>query len=72
MTPARRRGLLLLCVALVCGGLAASQVRERERRAEAAVGPVVSAVVAKRELSADHRLRRGDLAVARVPARFLP
>lgn len=72
MTPARRRGLLLLCVALVCGGLAASQVRERERRAEAAVGPVVSAVVAKRELSADHRLGRGDLAVARVPARFLP
>ena len=46
MTPTRRRGLLLVCFALVCGGLAASQVRERERRAEAAVGPLVSVVVA--------------------------
>jgi pilus assembly protein CpaB len=72
MTPARRRGLLLLCCALVCGGLAASQVRERERRAEAAVGPLVSAVVAERELAADHRLSLADLAVRRVPARFVP
>ena len=71
MTSIRRRGLLLLCFALVCGGLAASQVHERERRARAAVGPLVSAVVAKRELSADQRLRSGDLAVRRVPARFV-
>jgi Flp pilus assembly protein CpaB len=72
MTGARRRGLLLLCFALVCGGLAASQVRERERRAQAAVGSLVSVVVAKRELAADRRLRAGDLAVRRVPARFVP
>jgi Flp pilus assembly protein CpaB len=72
MIGARRRGLLLLCFALVCGGLAASQVRERERRAEAAVGSLVSVVVAKRELAADRRLRAGDLAVRRVPARFVP
>jgi pilus assembly protein CpaB len=72
MTAGRRRGLLLLCFALVCGGLAASQIRERERRAEAAVGPLVSAVVAKRELRADHLLSRADLGVRRVPARFVP
>ena len=72
MTPTRRRGLLLLCFALVCGGLAASQVRERERRAEAAVGPLVPVVVAQRELSADHRLAPGDLALRRKPARFAP
>jgi pilus assembly protein CpaB len=72
MTAVRRRGLLLLCFALVCGGLAASQVRQRERRVEAAVGPLVPVVVAKRDLDADRRLRPGDLAVRRVPARFAP
>jgi pilus assembly protein CpaB len=72
MTPTRRRGLLLLCFALVCGGLAASQVRERERRTEAAVGPLVETVVAKRELAGDHRLSPADLEVRRVPARYLP
>jgi pilus assembly protein CpaB len=72
MSPARRRGLLLLCFALVCGGLAASQVRERERRAEVAVGPLVPVVVAERELAADQRLGAGELAVRRMPARFAP
>jgi pilus assembly protein CpaB len=72
MTPVRRRGLLLLCFALVCGGLAASQVRERERRAEAAVGPLVAVLVAKRDLPAERRLRPGDVAVKRLPARFAP
>jgi pilus assembly protein CpaB len=72
MTPTRRRGLLLLCFALVCGGLAASQVRERERRAEAAVGPLVAVAVARRDLPADHRLASGDLTARRVPARYAP
>jgi pilus assembly protein CpaB len=72
VTKTRRRGLLLLCFALVCGGLAASQVRERERRAEAAVGPLVSVVVVRRDLPAERRLRAGDLALRRVPARFAP
>jgi len=72
MNPTRRRGLLLLCFALVCGGLAASQVRERERRSAAAVGPLVSVVAAKRELPAGRRLRSGDLAVRQVPARYAP
>jgi pilus assembly protein CpaB len=72
VTPARRRGLLLLCFALVCGGLAASQVRERERRAEAALGQLVPVVVAGHDLPADHRLVARDLAVRRAPARYLP
>jgi pilus assembly protein CpaB len=72
MTVARRRGLLLLCFALVCGGLAASQVHKRERRAEAAVGPLVQVVIAERELPADRRLRPDDLALRRMPARFVP
>jgi Flp pilus assembly protein CpaB len=70
--PARRRGLLLLCLALVCGGLAASEVRERERRVEAAIGPLVPVVVAADDLPQEHRLRSGDLAVRRLPARFSP
>ena len=72
MTPVRRRGLLLLCFALVCGGLAASQVRERERRAAATLGPLVRLVVAQQDLPADRRLRPGDLSIRRVPARFAP
>jgi pilus assembly protein CpaB len=36
----RRRGLLLLCVALACGGLAASQVAKRERSIEQRAVPV--------------------------------
>jgi len=72
MTPVRRRGLLLLCFALVCGGLAASQVRERERRAAATLGPLVPVVVAQRDLAAERRLRPGDVAIRQVPARFAP
>jgi Flp pilus assembly protein CpaB len=72
MTPTRRRGLLLVCFALVCGGLAASQVHERERRADAAIGPLVSVVVAARDLPAGRRLGAGDVSVRRAPARFVP
>jgi pilus assembly protein CpaB len=72
MTTTRRRGLLLLCFALVCGGLAASQVSERERRAAATLGPLVPVVVAQHDLPADRRLRPGDLSIRHVPARFAP
>jgi pilus assembly protein CpaB len=72
LSATRRRGLLLLCFALVCGGLAAAQVHQRERRAEDALGPLVGVVVAGRDLPADRRLRPGDLALRRVPARFAP
>jgi pilus assembly protein CpaB len=68
----RRRGLLLLCVALACGGLAAAQVVERERSVEARVGPLVPVLVAKRDLDAGARLGADALALKRVPARFVP
>jgi pilus assembly protein CpaB len=72
MKPRRRRGVLLLSLAVASGGLAASQVRERERSVEQKVGPLVPVVVAKRDVPADERLRPEDLAVEHVPARFVP
>ena len=72
MRARRRRGLVLLLLALTCGGLAAAQVRDRERKVEARVGPLVGAVVAARDIAAGGRLGAGDLAVRRVPARFVP
>ena len=72
MKVRRRRGLLLLALALVCGGLAASAVRERERSVEEKLGPLVSVVVAARELAPGDTLRRRELAVERVPARYVP
>jgi pilus assembly protein CpaB len=72
MRPRRRRGLLLLSLALASGGLAASQVRERERSVDAKVGPLVPVVVAARDIPPDEPLRPSDLAVERVPARFVP
>jgi pilus assembly protein CpaB len=72
MRPRRRRGLVLLSLALASGGLAASQVRERERGVEARVGPLVAVVVAKRELPPDEPLRPSDVGVERIPARFVP
>jgi len=72
VTARRRRGLLLLALALASGGLAASQVRERERRVEAQVGPLVPVLVAARDLRAGARLSPGSVQVRRVPARFVP
>jgi pilus assembly protein CpaB len=72
MRARRRRGIVLLLLALACGGLAATQVRERERRVEAQIGPLVPVVVAGRDIAADDRIAAGDLAVRRVPARYVP
>ncbi|MGH2746251.1 MAG: Flp pilus assembly protein CpaB [Thermoleophilaceae bacterium] len=72
MRPRRRRGLLLLSLALASGGLAASQVRERERGVDARVGPLVPVVVAAHDIPPDEPLRARDMAVEQVPARFVP
>jgi pilus assembly protein CpaB len=63
---------LLLSVALASGGLAASQVRERERSVDAQVGPAVPVLVATRALRAAARVPAQALAVQHVPARFVP
>ena len=68
----RRRALLLLSLALACGGLAASEVGSRVREVEAAVGAPVPVVVAARDVSPGAEIKAGDLAVREVPARFAP
>jgi pilus assembly protein CpaB len=74
MTPARRRrrSLVLLSLALACGGLAASRVESRERQIEAAVGRLVPALVTRSDIAAGARLTGPKLAVRQVPARFVP
>ncbi len=66
----RRRGLVLLVVALACGALAASEVSSRIAEVEGRVGVPVAVVVAARDLEPDTELERADLRVARVPQRF--
>jgi pilus assembly protein CpaB len=68
----RRRAAVLLALALASGGLAASQVRQRERSVEERVGPLVPVLVATRDLPADARIRPGALALRRVPASYAP
>jgi pilus assembly protein CpaB len=68
----RRRAVVLLGLALVLGGLAASDVSRREAALERRLGPAVPAVVARRDLEAGTRLAPANLAVRRVPARFAP
>ena len=72
MTTRRRRGLLLLSLALAAGGLAASEVHERERRLASQVGPTVRVLVAARDLPAGARVSPAALGLRRVPARFVP
>ena len=68
----RRRGAVMLAVALVSGWLAASDVRSRERRARAGLGPLTTALVARTDLKAGRRLVGPDVDLRRVPVRFLP
>jgi pilus assembly protein CpaB len=74
MTPKvrRRRGLILLAVALVSGALAAAQVDGQVGGAGRGGGPAVAAVVAVRDLRAGERLVPAALAVRRVPAAYVP
>lgn len=67
-----RRAALLLGLALLLGGLAASDVARREAALQASLAPLVDVVVADEALSARRRLRLGDLAVRRLPARYAP
>jgi pilus assembly protein CpaB len=68
----RRRGILLAGLALVLGGLAASDIAGREAALERRIGPLVDVVVARRPLESGRRLRPDDLGVRTVPARFAP
>jgi pilus assembly protein CpaB len=68
----RRRAALLLGLALLLGGLAASDVAGREAALRRAIGPVVPVVVVRGDVRAGTRLTAARLAVRRVPARFAP
>ena len=68
----RRRAAVLLGLALVLGGLAGSDVARREAAVRDQLGPAVTVVVARADLSAGRPLRARDLAVRRVPERYAP
>jgi pilus assembly protein CpaB len=64
--------VVLLALALACGGLAASQVRQKVQDVEARTGAPVPVVVARESLSADREIDPGSLAVKEVPERYAP
>ena len=68
----RRRAAVLLSLALMLGGLAASDVAGREAALRRAVGPTVPVVVVRSRLAAGEAFDAGHLAIRRVPARFAP
>ena len=68
----RRRAALLLGLAVLLGGLAASDVARREAALDRRLGPLVEVVVANADLPAGRRLREQDLAVRDVPGRYAP
>jgi pilus assembly protein CpaB len=68
----RRRAAVLLGLALLLGGLAASDVAGREAALRRAVGPTVPVVVARTAIAAGAPLDAGRLAIRHVPARFAP
>ncbi len=68
----RRRALLLGGLALLLGGLAASNVASREAALQRSVGGLVDVVVAREPVAAGAPLTRQALAVRSVPRRFAP
>lgn len=68
----RRRAGALLALALLCGWLAASDVRSREQRIDAGLGGYVTALVARTDLKAGKRVSAADVAPRSLPARFVP
>jgi pilus assembly protein CpaB len=68
----RRRATVMLALALVCGWIAAADVRSHERRVSAGLGGYVTALVTRTDVKAGKRVDGGDLELRRLPARFLP
>lgn len=68
----RRRALLLGGLALVLGGVAASDMAGRERALDERLGDPVPVLVSRDAVSEGDRLRPADLAIRRVPARYAP
>ena len=68
----RRRAAATLALALICGWVAASDVRSHERRIKAGLGPLIPVLVARSDVKAGKRVSGGDVELRRLPARFLP
>jgi pilus assembly protein CpaB len=68
----RRRGVLLLALALVLGGVAATDVSRRESALARRLQPLVPVLVARGELAPGAELGAANLAVRLLPARFAP
>lgn len=72
MTRQRRRGLLLVSLALASGGLSASEVSSRTRAVEERTGPLVPVVAARVAIEPGTKLGPDKLTVVEVPARYAP
>jgi pilus assembly protein CpaB len=68
----RRRALLLGGLALVMGGLAATDMAGRERALAERIGDPVPVLVSRGPIAQGDPLRPADLAIRRVPARYAP
>jgi pilus assembly protein CpaB len=67
-----RRGILLVGLSLILGGLAASDVARRESAMARRLGPSVPVVVARADLPPGTRLAERHLSVRPVPRRYAP
>jgi pilus assembly protein CpaB len=72
MKAGRRRGIVMLSLAVASGGLAASEVSSRTSEVEQRLGPLVPVVTARVRIEPGSRLKAAQLAVAQVPARYVP
>lgn len=68
----RRRAVVLAVLALLLGGLAASDVAGREAALRESLGAPVGVLVTQEDLAAGAPLSRARLAIRRVPARYAP
>jgi pilus assembly protein CpaB len=72
MKKRRRRGVLLVSLALASGGLAASEVSSRTQAVEERVGPLVPVVAAREAIEPGTKLTASQLTVVQVPQRYAP
>ncbi len=68
----RRRGLVLVGLALVLGALAAADVGRREAALDRRLAPLVPVLVARADLPPGQPIRVGDVEPRELPARWAP